>query len=190
MKIEEWKKKNNITNIPDDIIHYKDTTLSALKNVFYEESDEWNLLGSVPVFDNVRVAPRLLFLFIISVVGSVFAHITIAMTLWYYDGRHENMYNFSPRRSKFAYNLAKFFQVFKADKYNIPLLILLNVDPVKYSDMKSDLKKKDYQAAWQFYGKMISHFWGTILTLAITISTIAILIDIHVESNCAISALE
>ena len=45
MKIEEWKKKNNITNIPDDKIEYKDTTLSALKNVFYEESDEWNLLG-------------------------------------------------------------------------------------------------------------------------------------------------
>ena len=149
--------------------------------------------------------------------GSVFAHITIskspffgtskavlAITLWYYDGRHENMYNFSPRRSKVAYNLAKFFQIFKADKYNIPLLILLNVDPVKYSDMKSkfqrvtnrfeyfegDLKKKDYQAAWQFYGKMISHFWGTILTLAITISTISILIDIHVESNNAICALE
>ena len=56
--------------------------------------------------------------------------------MWYYDGRNEIVKSFCTRRSKFAYNLARFFQLFKTDNYEIPKLIRLKADPDKYPDIK------------------------------------------------------
>ncbi|CAG5102011.1 Oidioi.mRNA.OKI2018_I69.chr1.g101.t1.cds [Oikopleura dioica] len=138
----------------------------------------------MPVFDNLEVAPRILYLFLISVIGSVCAHLIITRTLWYYDGRNEIVKSFCTRRSRFAYNLARFFQIFKTDNYEIPKLIRLKADPVKNQDIKDyKMKKKHYNAAWQFYGKMIANLWGVILTVGILTSTIWILIDIRLESD-------
>ncbi|CAG5079167.1 Oidioi.mRNA.OKI2018_I69.PAR.g9188.t1.cds [Oikopleura dioica] len=131
--------------------------------------------------DDISIAPRLLIMFLIIAIGSVFAHIIITMNLWCHDKTSDRVFTFDRWRAKFALRCAKFFQVFKHGVYTIPTVItsLVNGEDVKDQD------KDAFKEAWIFYGKICSHFWAFILSSVILISMIGIIIDMHVESSVA-----
>ena len=153
------------------------------------------LSSSVPKFEDVSIAPRLLIMFMIVAIGSVLAHIIIsechqvelmkinvAMNLWCHDKSSDRVFTFDKLRAKLAYRCAKFFQIFKNGEYNIPKVVKNFVNGEEND--KDD--EEAFKEAWVFYGKMISHFWGIILSFSIMLALIAILIDLHVESAHAI----
>ena len=96
-----------------------------------------------------------------------------------------------------AYYLSKFFDCLIPGKYVIPSVVedlatngRVNCcgcgddyadqeDNMRYADQaqreKAELEREEnYKEAWRFYGKMLSHFWGTILSLAICIALIVL----------------
>ena len=105
------------------------------------------------------------------------------MNLWCNDKNSDRVFTFNKFRAKLAYRCAKFFQIFKNGEYNIPTVITNFVNGEE--NEKDD--EEAFKEAWVFYGKMISHFWGIILSFSILVALIAILIDLHVESAAAIN---
>lgn len=154
------------------------------------------LSSSVPNFEDVSIAPRLLIMFMIIAIGSVLAHVIIsefdpvlnlfkinlAMNLWCHDKSSDRVFTFDKFRAKLAYRCAKFFQIFKNGEYNIPKVVKNFVN----GEENDEDDEESFKEAWVFYGKMISHFWGIILSFSIMLALIAILIDLHVESAHAI----
>ena len=104
------------------------------------------------------------------------------MNLWCHDKSSDRVFTFDKLRAKLAYRCAKFFQIFKNGEYNIPKVVKNFVNGEEND--KDD--EEAFKEAWVFYGKMISHFWGIILSFSIMLALIAILIDLHVESAHAI----
>jgi len=145
------------------------------------------LSNSVPIFTDMSIAPRLLIMFMIIAVGSVLAHIIITMNLWCHDKNSDRVFTFGKFRAKLAYRCATFFQIFKDGEYSIPGVVMKLVNGETLEEEKYD--EDAFKEAWIFYGKMISHFWGIILSFAILLALIAIMIDLHVESAAAISSI-
>ena len=92
-----------------------------------------------------------------------------------------------------AYYLAKFFDYLIPGKYVIPSVVedLATNGRVNccgcgddYDDQENNMRENDpaqrekaeaekeanYREAWRFYGKMFSHFWGSVISLAILIA--------------------
>ena len=109
------------------------------------------------------------------------------MNLWCHDKNSDRVFTFGKFRAKLAYRCAKFFQIFKNGEYNIPEVVMKLVNEEALENEKDD--EDAFKEAWIFYGKMISHFWGIILSFAILLALIAIMIDLHVESAAAISSI-
>ena len=109
-------------------------------------------------------------------------------------------------KAKVAYYLAKFFDYLIPGKYVIPSVVedlatngRVNCcgcgddyadqeDNMRYADHAQREKaeaerEKNYKEAWRFYGKMFSHFWGSILSLAIFICLVYLFAKLN--SNAA-----
>jgi hypothetical protein len=109
------------------------------------------------------------------------------MNLWCHDKNSDRVFTFGKLRAKLAYHCAKFFQIFKDGEYSIPGVVMRLVNGETLEEEKYD--EDAFKEAWIFYGKMISHFWGIILSFAILLALTAIMIDLHVESAAAISSI-
>ena len=105
-----------------------------------------------------------------------------------------------------AYYLAKFFDYLIPGKYVIPSVVedlakngRINCCGCEndYDDQENNMRENDpaqrekaeaekeanYREAWRFYGKMFSHFWGSILSLAIFICLVYLFAKLN--SNAA-----
>ena len=109
------------------------------------------------------------------------------MNLWCHDKNSDRVFTFGKFRAKLAYRCAKFFQIFKTGEYNIPKIVMKLVNEEALENEKYD--EEAFKEAWIFYGKMISHFWGIILSFAIILALIAIMIDLHLENAAAIRTI-
>ena len=83
---------------------------------------------------------------------------------------------------------AKFYEMLHGDRYLIPEVILkclkhkidnskerlaINLEMKKSSDMDPD----DWNIAWRFYGKMISHLCAFCLTLCVSVASFLVIIS-------------
>ncbi|CAG5078087.1 Oidioi.mRNA.OKI2018_I69.PAR.g8896.t1.cds [Oikopleura dioica] len=181
LDIRQWKIKNTDSfiqsyNLPFTI-SYNETKLDLLQNTFYDGNPAWELLN--------YKAPRLLFLFLLTVIGSVYAHIIITVSLWCQDKSEDRIFEFSKHQAKFALLCARFFEKFICGKYTIPSVILRKCGVERKNTDNNDENEEfeKYQKAWIFYAKMLSHFWALILTVTIITVTFGIIIDLHVQSS-------
>ncbi|CAG5078090.1 Oidioi.mRNA.OKI2018_I69.PAR.g8897.t1.cds [Oikopleura dioica] len=142
------------------------------------------LSNTIPVFEDVGNAPRLLFLFLLTGLGSAIAHIVITVSLWCQTKTEDRIFELSKRQAKFALLCARFYEKFMSGKYRIPSVISQKCGEIS-SDNDTNNEKEDfdrYHQAWLFYAKMLSHFWALILTVTIMLVTFAIYIDLFVQS--------
>jgi hypothetical protein len=109
------------------------------------------------------------------------------MNLWCHDKNSDRVFTFGKLRAKLAYRCAKFFQIFKDGDYSIPNVVMKLVNGETLEEEKTD--EDAFKEAWIFYGKMISHFWGIVLSLTILLGLISIMIGLHVESADAINSI-
>ncbi|CAG5102487.1 Oidioi.mRNA.OKI2018_I69.chr1.g325.t1.cds [Oikopleura dioica] len=155
------------------------------------------LSSSVPIFEELGKAPRLLFLFLLTVIGSVFAHIMITVSLWCQEKKEDRIFEFSKTQAKFALCCARFNEKFIQGEYNIPHVILQKCNEDEKNDNEDDNLHRirenqnadEYHDAWIFYAKMLSHFWALILTVTIITVTFGIIIDLHVQSSNALDEI-
>jgi len=111
------------------------------------------------------------------------------MNLWCHDRNGDRIFTFGKFRAKLAYGCANFFQIFllKDGKYVLPEVVRKLVNGEIVEEMKDN--EDAFNEAWIFYGKMISHFWGIVLSLTILLGLISIMIGLHVESADAINSI-
>lgn len=151
------------------------------------------LSSNVPKFQDLSKSPKMLVMFMILALASIVAHIVITYNIWCNNKDNDRLYSFGIFKAKVAYYLAKFFDYLTPGKYVIPSVVedlakngrinccgcenddddqennMRENDPAQREKAEAE-KEANYREAWRFYGKMFSHFWGSVISLAILIA--------------------